>query len=304
MEERLSLKAQRELFSALLRSSSGGNGGGGQVANVEALHLAHGYLECAGKKRWRTSDLVCRSLAQMIVTASEAIVSSSANRQREVDEDESLATIKRDAAFKEAMRQLTFTRLRSPESLLTALSLGKHFDGENGDAPGQRKVLMSFTRMATSPANPMTSQRTAVHLHRSVDARNDSEEPGSLRTNKRPRVAARQGMNGSETQPEVPTGNATQDTHMVVELPPEVRFSLLSLLSIAMDEWLIVLFARVVSISLYVRADRNEGREARQAARSFRVAAGEPRGPGRTGAEDSAAHPGDDQRHEHHTANH
>lgn len=219
MEERLTLRAQRELWSALVRSSTR-DGSGGPIADAQALHLAHRFLECARKKRWRTSDPVSRSLAQMIVTASEADdSSSSAGRRREVDEDESLATIRRDAAFKETMRQLTFTRLRSRESLLSALSIG-----ENGsDASDQRKVLMSFTRVATSTATPTTPQRTATRLHRSIDSRNDSEELVALRKNKRPRVVAEQGSNGSETQPDAPVGHVPHDAPMVVELPPEVH---------------------------------------------------------------------------------
>lgn len=230
MEERLSLRGQRELWSALARLSNG-------LAHTQTLHLATRFLECAEKKRWRASDPVCRSLAQMIVTASDADASSStASRRREVDEDESLATIKRDAAFKEAMRQLMLSRLCSPSSLLSALSIAGSSSGDG--TPDKRKVLMSFTRLATATASPTTPQRNATRLHRTVDSRNEPEEPGSLRKAKRPRVLAEDGTNGSKTQSEASTtGNATQDTPLVVELPSEVRFSL-SLSSAPIDDWL------------------------------------------------------------------
>lgn len=137
MEQTMSLKAQREIWSALVRLSGG--------SHLQSCHeVAVRFLRFAEKKRYRPSDSVCRSLAQAIL----ASTGNSNGEKGDYDDDEKLVKTKRDAEFKEAMKHLTFSRMTTTTD--TASS--------NSSAPPHFKILLSFTRSRSDareqPLNP------------------------------------------------------------------------------------------------------------------------------------------------------
>ncbi|KAL4169439.1 hypothetical protein KRP22_010359 [Phytophthora ramorum] len=94
--EQLSLRVQREIWSALASGAS--------PSEDAAVDLARAFLRVAAQPRGRESDAVCVSLARMMLTG----------EQKEI---EATGADTVDAAFQRRMRRLTLSRVKFPSQV-------------------------------------------------------------------------------------------------------------------------------------------------------------------------------------------
>uniref|UniRef100_K3X8M2 C3H1-type domain-containing protein n=1 Tax=Globisporangium ultimum (strain ATCC 200006 / CBS 805.95 / DAOM BR144) TaxID=431595 RepID=K3X8M2_GLOUD len=184
LEQVASIKAQREIWSALVRMS------GGPLAQ-RCRRLALRFLQFADKERVHAADPVCRSLAQAIVVNMDSNNSNSSSRKADFEDDEKLAKTKRDAEFKEALRQLTFSRMSAPApsngsdlATLSQLKLLLKFtrpNGSNASSIEQPQHLLKIAEPPTPqpvvpPPSSEASDAPPLKKHRGL-VQNNQEEP-------------------------------------------------------------------------------------------------------------------------------
>ncbi|KAG7392643.1 Zinc finger CCCH domain-containing protein 3 [Phytophthora pseudosyringae] len=105
--EQLSLRAQREIWSALASGAS--------PSEDAAAGLARAFFRVAGRERRRATDAVCVSLARMVLRGEE-----------EGEQSEVLQETTTDAAFRRRMRRLTLSRVKFPSPEDEDADTGQH----------------------------------------------------------------------------------------------------------------------------------------------------------------------------------
>lgn len=270
MEQRLSLRAQREVWSALVRQLHTTGDRRPDAQAQAAMRLARQFLQCAERKRSSASDAVSCSLAHMIVAASDG----TAPHSLEVDDNESLASIKRDAAFKEAIKFFTLTRLAVPAAeQLASLSTRPLVLSKDGvtatqdQAQAQRTVLLRFTRVPRPTATPGAEDKRP----RGVPSTSDHSRSRAIDGEEQALASKRARLDVSATQRgDQNTQPSSQDDELVIPATP-VQLSLEVRLPSCVDSGLCTWSARCfVSMSparLCAYSDGREGDEARQTAR-------------------------------------
>lgn len=240
LEQLLSLRAQRELWSALVRLAGARDA---HALSLAARRLAQRFLLLAELRAPHDADLVSCSLARAVVRATTVLAVGDADSERreleqedgDNEDDASLAAVQRDAAFRDAMKQLVVAQLAVPalEQLapLTRENEGHKSSsaregggGSGGDAMQQQKVLLRFTRRPQQPADKERQQVSARDiLALSEDSRRTQQDPDDelVRRSKRARVAeqgelARLHQDGSSNDRVLPPP--------APKLAPEVRW--------------------------------------------------------------------------------